>query len=120
MGRLTSDPQTKTVGADNVPVTSFTLAVQRNFGNKEGTRSVDFLDVVAWRNNATFVSKFFSKGQLMLVHGELQTRTYETQNNEKRKVYEINANEIHFCGDKRENTAPASPIEDENEEDEPF
>lgn len=99
MGRLTADPELRHT-QNNIPVTSFTLAVDRSFGKEKQT---DFLDIVAWRNTAEFVSKWFSKGMLVAVSGRMQTRTWEDKQGNKRKTVEVVADEVFFAeGKKRE------------------
>ena len=97
MGRLTADPELRHTQS-NIPVTSFTLAVDRSFGKEKQT---DFLDIVAWRNTAEFVSKWFSKGMLVAVSGRMQTRTWEDKQGNKRKTTEVVADEVFFAEGKR-------------------
>lgn len=102
MGRLTTDPELRHT-ANGFAVTSFTLAVDRSFANRDtGERQTDFIDVVAWRGTAEFVCRYFTKGQMMAVDGSIQTRTYEDRQGNKRKAVEIQANNVSFCGSKRE------------------
>lgn len=97
MGRLTADPELRHTQS-NIPVTSFTLAVDRTFGQDKQT---DFLDIVAWRNTAEFVSKWFSKGMLVAVSGRMQTRIWEDKQGNKRKTVEVVADEVFFAEGKR-------------------
>ena len=97
MGRLTADPELKHT-QNNIPVISFTLAVDRTFGKEKQT---DFLDIVAWRNTAEFVAKWFSKGMLVAVSGRMQTRTWEDKQGNKRKTTEVVADEVFFAEGKR-------------------
>ncbi|MDF2566549.1 MAG: single-stranded DNA-binding protein [Oscillospiraceae bacterium] len=99
MGRITADPELKHT-PNNVSVVSFSLAVNRTFTTKGGERQTDFIDVVAWRQTADFVGKYFRKGQLMAVEGSIQTRTYEDKNGNKRKAVEIVADQVHFAESK--------------------
>ena len=102
MGRLTADPELRHT-PNGYAVTSFTLAVDRSFANKEtGERQCDFIDVVAWRGTAEFVCRYFTKGQMMAVDGSIQTRTYEDKQGNKRKAVEIQANNVSFTSSKRE------------------
>lgn len=103
MGRLTADPELRHT-QNNIPVTSFTLAVDRTFGQDKQT---DFLDIVAWRNTAEFVSKWFRKGMLMAVSGRIQTRTWEDKQGNKRKSVEVVADEAFFAESKKD-SAPRS------------
>ena len=96
LGRLTADPELKTTTNGNI-VTTFTLAVNRSFVGQNGERQADFIDIVAWRATAEFVTKYFKKGQMMALQGSLQTRTYEDKQGNKRKVTEVVADSVHFC-----------------------
>jgi single-strand DNA-binding protein len=100
MGRLVADPELRHTPSD-IAVTSFTLAVDRSYVKSGENRQTDFIDVVAWRNTAEFVSKYFRKGQMMIVEGSLQTRTYEDKNGAKRKAVEIVASNVNFGEAKR-------------------
>ena len=106
LGRLTADPELKTTTNGNM-VTTFTLAVNRSFVGQNGERQADFIDVVAWRATAEFVTKYFKKGQMMALQGSLQTRTYEDKQGNKRKVTEVVAESVHFCTPK--NTGSDAP-----------
>ena len=97
MGRLTADPELRHT-QNNIPVASFSLAVDRSFGQEKQT---DFLDIVAWRNTAEFVSKWFSKGMLVAVSGRMQTRTWEDKQGNKRKAVEVVADEVFFAESKK-------------------
>jgi len=101
MGRLTRDPELRqTTGG--IPVASFTLAVDRPYTSKgEGEKQTDFIDVVAWRNTAEFVSKHFVKGQLAAVTGRLQIREWTDKDNNKRRSAEVVADNVYFTGDRR-------------------
>lgn len=96
MGRLTADPEARTTSTGK-PVTSFTLACDRNQKDKQ----TDFLDIVAWNHTAEFICKYFRKGQMIAVAGSIQTRTWEDKNGNKRKAVEVLAEEVSFCGDKK-------------------
>ena len=97
MGRLTADPELRKTQS-GVSVTTFSVAVPRRF-NKGEENITDFLNVVAWRNSAEFVCKYFKKGQMIAVQGSIQTRTYEdAENNVKRYIVEIVAENVSFCG----------------------
>ena len=72
------------------------LAVNRSFTNAQGERETDFIDVVAWRKQAETVARYLKKGRLIAVDGRLQTRTYEAQDGQKRKVYEVVADQVRF------------------------
>ncbi len=103
MGRLTADPELRHTPND-IPVTSFTLAVNRSYVKSGSERQTDFIDVVAWRSTAEFVSRYFSKGQLVAVEGSIQTRTYQDKDGNNRKAVEVVANNVHFAEPKRDNS----------------
>lgn len=101
MGRLTRDVELRYTQSQ-VPVASFTLAVDRDFQSRDnGEKQTDFIDIVAWRNTAEFVSKYFSKGTLAVVSGRLQIRNWEDQNGVKRRTAEIVADNVYFGESKR-------------------
>lgn len=102
MGRLTKEPELRHTQSD-IPVASFTLAVDRGFktGNE---RQVDFINCVAWRGTAEFVSKWFSKGQLMALSGRIQTRTYKDRDEKNRVAVEVVADEAFFAEGKKNGT----------------
>lgn len=102
-GRLVADPELKKT-QNGISVTSFTLAVPRDF-KQAGETVTDFIDIVAWRHTAEFVCKYFNKGDLMLAQGSLQTRSYEDKNGNKRKAFEVVADKVNFCGGKTEGKA---------------
>lgn len=95
MGRLTADPELRRTTA-GTPVASFRLAVDRDFKDSVGTRQTDFIDCVAWRNTADFVSKYFSKGRMAVVSGRLQIRQWKTKNDETRYSAEVVADSVYF------------------------
>ena len=100
MGRLTRDPELR-MTQSQTQVASFTLAVDRDFGGRDGSeRQTDFIDCVAWRQTAEFVSKYFSKGRMAVVSGRLQSRKWETREGEKRTSWEVVADNVYF-GDSR-------------------
>ena len=99
MGRMTSDPELKKTPS-GVSVLTFTVAVNRM---KEKT---DFLECVAWRNTAEFISKYFRKGQMIAVKGSIQTRSYQDKQGNKRKAVEVLVDKADFCGDKKMETKP--------------
>ena len=111
MGRLTRDPELKTTGT-GVSVVSFTVAVDRNFVRAGEERQADFIDVVAWRQTAEFICKYFHKGSMIAIDGSIQTRSWEDKEGNKRKSTEIAANNVSFCGSKSEsgNTSASSPM----------
>lgn len=100
-GRLTRDIELRYT-ASGTPVASFTLACDRDYKPKDGERETDWIDVVAWNHSAEFVEKYFKKGDMMVVNGRIQTRTYEDTDKKKRKVTEIVGTSFNFCGGKRQ------------------
>ncbi|MVB10249.1 Single-stranded DNA-binding protein A [Caprobacter fermentans] len=103
MGRLVADPELRHT-PNGISVTSFTIAVDRSYVKAGADRQTDFIDVVAWRNTAEFVCKYFRKGQLAAVQGSIQTRSYTDKDGNKRKAVEIIADNVHFAEPKREGT----------------
>ena len=96
MGRLTKDPEIRYTQSQ-IPVTSFSLAVDRDFGKDEnGQKQTDFIDCVAWRNTAEFVSKYFTKGTMAAVSGRLQLRDWTAQDGSKRRNAEVVVDNIYF------------------------
>lgn len=111
MGRLTAAPDLRTTPS-NISVTRFTLAVERDFKDRDGNKQTDFIDCVAWRSTADFVGKYVNKGQLICVSGSLQTRSYEDKDGNKRKAFEVVADNVYFCEKKEKNatyTPPTAP-----------
>ena len=102
MGRLTRDPEQST-SPSGVIITRFTLAVDRRYQKQGEEKQTDFINIVSFRNTAEFVKKYFTKGQMMLVSGSIQSRSYE-KDGEKRWVTEIVAEEVNFCGSKNNST----------------
>lgn len=103
-GRMVADPELKQT-TSGVSVTSFRIAVDRDFKNKEtGEKETDFVTVVAWRNTADFVCKYFGKGRLVVVEGRLQTRNYTDKDDNKRTAVEVVADNVYFSDSKREDT----------------
>lgn len=102
MGRLVRDPELRRTQTDT-PVASFTLAVDRDFKDKQtGERTTDFIDVVAWRQTAEFVSRYFSKGRMAVVEGRLQMRDWTDKEGNKRRSAEVVADSVYFGDSKRE------------------
>ena len=120
MGRLTRDPELRRTGS-GVAVTSFTLAVDRDFGkNEQGERETDFIDCVAWRQTGEFVSKYFTKGRMAVVSGRLQIRSWNDKDGNKRRTAEVVADNVYFGDSRRDGdsgsfggntygSAPAAP-----------
>lgn len=116
MGRLTHDPE-KRYTADNTPVTSFSIAV-----NRDKDRS-DFFDCTAWRKTADFVSTYFAKGDMICIRGRIQNRDWTDKNGNARRSTEIVADEVSFCGGKKDKPdqkevyerANLAPVEDDGQ-----
>ena len=126
MGRLTRDPELRTTN-NGTSVASFSLAVERDFKNREtGERETDFIDIVAWRQTADFVSQYFSKGQLATVEGRLQIRDWTDTDGHKRRAAEVVAQNIYFAGQRPQAQAVAehagefAPIDGDDGEELPF
>ena len=107
MGRLVADPEIRHTPND-IAVTSFTIAVDRSYVKSGAERQADFIDIVAWRATAEFVCKYFRKGQMIAIQGSIQTRSYTDKDGNKRKAFEIVADNVHFADSKRDNSAPAT------------
>ena len=107
MGRLTRDPELRRTQS-GVAVASFTLAVDRDFQNRDsGEKQTDFIDIVAWRNTAEFVSKYFTKGRMAVVSGRLQIRDWTDREGGKRRSAEVVADNVYFGDSKKDGAAPA-------------
>ena len=107
MGRLTRDPELRRTGS-GVAVASFTIAVDRDYAAQGAERETDFVDIVAWRNTAEFVSKYFAKGRMAVVSGRLQIRNWQDKEGNKRRSAEVVADNVYFGDTKRENTGEQS------------
>ena len=102
MGRLTRDPELRHTQT-GTPVASFTLAVDRDFKSRDGgDRATDFIDIVAWRTTAEFVSKYFTKGRMAVVEGRLQIRDWTDKDGNKRRTAEVVADQVYFGDSKRD------------------
>ena len=107
MGRLTRDPELRSTPS-GVNVVSFTLAVDRDFARQGEEKKTDFINIVAWRNTADFVAKYFTKGQLVAVSGRLQVRSWDdAQSGQKRYATDVVADEVFFAESKK--SAGAAP-----------
>lgn len=107
MGRITHDLELKTT-ASGVNVCTFSIAVDRRFQQKGEEKKSDFFTIVAWRQQAEFVCRYFGKGRMILVEGELQTRSYEDKNGNQVRVTEIIADRLSFTGEKSQNSGSYS------------
>ena len=115
MGRLTRDPELRRTGS-GVAVASFTVAVDRDFGGRDGgEKETDFIDCVAWQQTGEFVSKYFTKGRMAVVSGRLQIRSWTDKDGNKRRTAEVVADNVYFGDSRREGdnvggfAAPAAP-----------
>ena len=105
MGRLTRDPELRRTGS-GVAVASFTVAVDRDFGGRDGgEKETDFIDCVAWRQTGEFVSKYFTKGRMIVVSGRLQIRSWTDKDGNKRRTAEVVADNCYFGDSKRDGDA---------------
>lgn len=118
MGRLTRDPELRRT-QNGIAVASFSLAVDRDYQTKDsGEKQTDFVDIVAWRNTAEFVSKYFTKGRMAVVSGRLQMRDWTDKDGNKRRSAEVVADSVYFAdskkdaSDSRETPAQAGSMED--------
>ena len=107
MGRLTYEPELK-VTPSNVYVLRFQIAVDRSYTPKNQERQADFIDCVAWRSTAEFISRHFHKGQMIALTGSIQTGDYTDKNGKQRKAVDVVVNEASFCGSKSEVNPPQS------------
>lgn len=114
MGRLGRDPETRYTNS-GTKVASFSLAVDRDFKDKAtGARATDWVEIVAWRQTAEFASKWFRKGQVVVVEGRLQVRDYTDREGNKRRAHEVVADSIYFCGSKDQSARPSDGNADES------
>ena len=109
MGHFTRDPELRRTGT-GVAVTSFTLAVDRDYAAESKERETDFIDCVAWRQTGEFVSKYFTKGRMAVVSGRLQIRSWTDKDGNKRRTAEVLADNVYFGDSKKTDTAaPSTP-----------
>ena len=104
MGRMTRNPELRYT-PQNTPVVSFSLAVERDYQPGGTEKQTDFIDCVAWRKTAEFVSKYFAKGDLIALTGSIQTRKYEDKDGNKRTAFEVLADDVSFCSTKKEKSS---------------
>lgn len=107
MGRLTRDPELRRTGSGTA-VTSFSLAVDRDFKGQNGEKETDFIDIVAWKNTAEFVSRYFTKGRMAVVEGRLQIRDWTDRDGSKRRSAEVIADNVYF-GDSKQSEGNHAP-----------
>lgn len=101
MGRLTANPELKTTNS-GISVCSFSVAVDRNYSKAGTEKQTDFINCVAWRQTAEFISKYFSKGSMIAINGSIQQRQYTDRDGNKRYAFEIVVDNANFCGSKAE------------------
>ena len=106
MGRLTADPELKQT-YNGVSVLSFCIAVDRPY-SKDGNQQADFINVVAWRQTAEFISRYFSKGKMIALEGSIQVRNYTNKNDNKRQAVEVLVSQAYFAGDNSQKQGPAA------------
>ena len=102
MGRLTRDPELRRTGSGVAVALAFTLAVDRDYAAQGAEKETDFVDIVAWRNTAEFVSKYFTKGRMAVVTGRLQIRNWQDKEGNKRRSAEVVADNVYFGDSKRD------------------
>ncbi len=107
IGRLTRDPELRYTSG-NVPVATFSIAVNRTFANANGEREADFFNIVVWRKQAENVSQFVKKGSQVAIDGRLQSRSYDDANGQKRYVTEVVADNVQFLDSKKDSESMAS------------
>ena len=108
MGRLTRDPELRRTQS-GLSVTSFSVACDRDFKSQSGEKETDFIDIVAWRSTADFVSRYFTKGRMAVVTGRLQIRNWTDKEGNKRRSAEVVADNVYFGDSKRDAEAGAAP-----------
>lgn len=109
-GRMGADPELKQT-PNGISVCAFRLAVERNYAPANEKRETDWVDVVAWRQTAEFICKYFGKGDMMIIEGSIQTRGYEDKHGNKRTAVEVIASSVYFGGSKRERDAVPMPTD---------
>ena len=112
MGRLTHDPELRRTGS-GTPVCSFSIACDRDFKSQSGEKETDFFDVVAWRATGEFVSKYFTKGRMVVVEGRLQIREWQDKEGNKRRSAEVIADNVYFGDSKPKDSGDAPAYEGE-------
>jgi len=109
MGRLTKEPELRYTSNNNIPVCSFTLAVNRSYSKPGEERQADFIPVIAWNKLGEFCGKYFQKGRQVAVVGRIQTRTWDDTEGKKHYVTEVIADEAFFADSKKSDEAPGKP-----------
>ena len=111
MGRLTRDPELRRTQGGTA-VTSFTMAVDRDFKSQSGEKETDFIDVVVWGKTAEFAANYFTKGRMAIVEGRLQVRNWQDKDGNKRKTGEVVADRMYFGDSKQEDKKQPAPADD--------
>lgn len=114
MGRLTRDPEMRHTQSGTA-VTSFTMAVDRDFKSQSGEKETDFIDVVAWRNTGEFAAKYLAKGRMAAVEGRIQVRDWQDKDGNRRKSVEVVADNVYFADSKRDSKPQDSRTVDDQE-----
>lgn len=107
IGRLTRDPELRYTGS-NIPVATFSLAVNRNFTSQSGEREADFINIVVWRKQAENIKNYLTQGSQVAIDGRIQTRTYDGEDGKKRYITEVVADNVEFLGSKGAGTGTSS------------
>jgi single-strand DNA-binding protein len=115
MGRLTRDPELRRTQGGTA-VTSFTMAVDRDFKSQSGEKETDFIDVVAWRNTGEFAAKYLAKGRMAAVEGRIQVRDWQDKDGNRRKSVEVVADNVYFADSKRDSKPQESRDDQEFDE----
>lgn len=115
MGRLTRDPELRRTQSGTA-VTSFTMAVDRDFKSQSGEKETDFIDVVAWRNTGEFAAKYLAKGRMAAVDGRIQVRDWQDKDGNRRKAVEVVADNVYFADSKRDSKPQESRNDQEFDE----
>lgn len=115
MGRLTRDPELRRTQGGTA-VTSFAMAVDRDFKSQSGEKETDFIDVVAWRNTGEFAAKYLAKGRMAAVEGRIQVRDWQDKDGNRRKSVEVVADNVYFADSKRDSKPQESRDDQEFDE----
>lgn len=117
IGRLTREPELRYTES-NIPVAMFTLAVNRSFTNNDGDREADFINIVVWNKKAENVKNYLNKGSRVAIDGRIQTRSYDNQNEQRRYITEVVANQVEFLESKKESNSTNEDINNSSEQQE--
>lgn len=119
MGRLVADPELKTTNT-GISVTSFRIAVDRSYVKNGEERKADFFDIVCWRSSAEFVCRYFGKGSMIAIDGQLQSRTYQAKDGTNRYVVEVVANSVSFTGERKDDKNQQSAYNSYHQQGQPY